>query len=137
MLKFEKSHGGRENYFSVKLKKDMVGDCSTRAIAIATGLDYMEVMKMQFAKGLEMGCMPNNDDIIEAILIEQGFVKNSPKIKKGTKRKKYKLKTFPADSNEVYVVRLAGHIVTVKNGTVMDTWDCREWAAQSYYTKRK
>ena len=40
-MKFIKNHGGRENYYPTKLKKDMAGDCVVRAISIGTKQDYL------------------------------------------------------------------------------------------------
>lgn len=34
-IKYELSHGGRENYFLTGRKKDYVGDCAVRACALA------------------------------------------------------------------------------------------------------
>ena len=44
-IKYEKSYGGRENYFPVGKKKDLVGDCVIRAIALALEMDYMQVLR--------------------------------------------------------------------------------------------
>lgn len=133
-IKFKKSHGGREDYFPTKLKKDRAGDCTTRAIAIATRIDYMTIFKHQFSIGLEIGKMPNSDDVTNIILKRFGWVKKSPFTKRNSK-KKYRLGNLPIEKNKSYIFRLRTHIVAIVDGTMFDTFDCRPWSAQSYYIK--
>ena len=55
MIKYEKSHGGREKYYSVKYKNQDVGDCVIRAIAHGTGLDYKKVYTDLFKLAMDNG----------------------------------------------------------------------------------
>lgn len=131
--KFEKSFGGRENYFQCKLQKDLVGDCAIRAVAHATGHDYMDVMRALFSIGLELGRLPNDDMCVEKYLSKNGFVKFSPL--KTARGKRYKVRNFPADIDKNYVIRTSGHVTAIIKGRHLDTWDCGDSAAQSYYVK--
>tara|TARA_Y100000593_G_C4254834_1_gene309087 strand:- start:485 stop:892 length:408 start_codon:yes stop_codon:yes gene_type:complete len=132
-MKFIKNHGGRENYFPTKLKKDLTSDCVIRAIAIATETDYKEVMTKLFEIGLEVGQMPNNKKCYEIYLNCLGWIKKSP-LKIG--RRKYKVKNvgkFFTGKN--VIIHTTRHLTTLVDGNLNDTWDCREWCANSYYIK--
>ena len=132
-MKFIKNNGGRENYFPVKLKKDMTSDCVIRSIAIATETDYKEVMTELFRIGLEVGQMPNNKKCYEIYLTSLGWVKKSP-LKHGNK--KYKVKSLSAFFvGKNVIIHTCNHLTTLIDGDLNDTWDCREWKANSYYKK--
>ena len=132
-MKFIKNNGGRENYFPVKLKKDMTSDCVIRSIAIATETDYKEVMTELFRIGLEVGQMPNNKKCYEIYLTSLGWVKKSP-LKHGNK--KYKVKSLSAFFvGKNVIIHTCNHLTTLIDGDLNDTWDCREWKANSYYVK--
>lgn len=110
--------GGRHQYFQMKYKKDRVGDCVVRALAIATQEDYNEVRKELWNMSFENGDMPNGKKTYEAFLKKRGFVKEK-------KIKGYCLGQYPISEDEVHVVNLAGHLVCLDRGLVRDTWDCR------------
>tara|TARA_R100000773_G_scaffold44034_1_gene43799 strand:- start:724 stop:1137 length:414 start_codon:yes stop_codon:yes gene_type:complete len=134
-MKFIKNHGGRENYYPTKLKKDLTSDCVIRAIAIATETDYKEVMTKLFEIGLEVGQMPNNKKCYEIYLNHLGWVKKSP-LKKSN-GKKYKVKNISKffTSYKNVIIHTTRHLTTLVDGDLNDTWDCREWCANSYYIK--
>ena len=138
--KFKKSHGGREMLTPVKYKKDLTNDCSVRAITHAFyGVDenqkegYMlgyEVMRDRlFEIAKKMFRMPNDDLVIEKLLNDLGIKKHSPLTHHG--KKKYKIGNFPLKGT--YLIRLSGHITCLKDGVILDTYDCRGWKAQSFY----
>ena len=132
-MRYNKSFGGREKYFSCNLKKDVTNDCIARAIAIATGLDWMLVMEGLFNLGLKMGMMPNDYRVMEAYLLQIGWVKNKP-FRKSNGRK-YKVKDLPIDVNNRYIVRTSRHVTSIVYGEHRDNWNCGAWSANSYYTK--
>ena len=132
-MKFKKDHGGRENYFPTKLKKDLTSDCVFRAIAIATNTDYLEVWKALFMIGMEIGHIPNEERTYELYLKSKGWVKKSP-FRKSNGRK-YKLKNLPIKSNESYIFLTSNHLTAIVNGVHRDTWNCGPWCANSYYVK--
>ena len=120
--------GGRHKYFQMKYKKDRVGDCVIRALAIATGEDYNSVRNELWNTSLKNGDMPNSKLTYESFLIKRGFVKEK-------KIKGYCLGQYPISHNDVYVVRLANHLVCLDKGLVRDIWDCR--GKSPYNTWRK
>ena len=132
-MKFIKNYGGRENYYPIKLKKDMTNDCVVRAISIATEIDYKEVMSELFRIGLEIGQMPNNKKCYEVYLTSLGWIRKSP-LKHGNK--KYKVKSIGQFfEGENVIIHTCKHLTVLVDGDLNDTWDCREWKANSYYIK--
>lgn len=132
---FKKSHGGRENYTSVRYKKDLTNDCAIRAIAHFLGggveEDYKWIRNDLFNLASKMWRMPNDDDVIEAYMVKRGFTRFSPL--KTKNNKKYKIGNFPLGGS--VLIRCSGHWTCLKDGVILDTWDCRDLAAQSFYKR--
>ena len=130
-IKFKKSHGGREKYYSVKYRSQLVGDCSIRAIAHGTGLDYKKVYTDLFKLAMENGCMPNSKQNYEGYLFSMGWKKNSP-MKNGSNKK---LRLHSYEDQGTYIILTRRHLPCIKDGVLYDSWDCRPWCGNSYYTK--
>ena len=132
-MKFIKNHGGRENYYPTKLKKDRAGDCVVRAISIATEKDYLVVRDGLFEVSKEIGFMPNDTETYRLYLQRNGWLRYSP-LKNG--RRKYKVKNVGRFFKGINVIiHTSHHLTTLIDGDLNDTWDCREWCANSYYIK--
>ena len=131
-MDYIKSFGGRDYYFSCKTKKDRAGDCVARAISIACEMDWLEVMKDLFALGLTMGRMPNEYQVMERYLTDNGWVKKSP-LRKSNGRK-YKVNEFPIDVTNVIIITNK-HVTALVKGVHYDSWNCGNWCANSYYVK--
>jgi len=132
-MKFIKNHGGRERYYPTKLKKDMAGDCVVRAIAIATEQDYLVVRNSLFHVAKEIGFMPNDKKTYRLYLKRIGWIRNSP-LKNGNK--KYKVKSIAKFfQGQNVIIHTCHHLTTLVDGDLNDTWDCRDWKANSYYVK--
>tara|TARA_R100000700_G_C3152643_1_gene130865 strand:+ start:380 stop:787 length:408 start_codon:yes stop_codon:yes gene_type:complete len=134
-MKYIENHGGREKYYPTKLKKDRAGDCVVRAIAIATEQDYLEVRDGLFEVAKEIGFMPNDTKTYRLYLERKGWTRKSP-LKNG--KKKYKVKNIAKFfQGENVIIHTCHHLTTLIDGNLNDTWDCREWKANSYYTKEQ
>ena len=132
-MKFIKNHGGRENYYPTKLKKDRAGDCVVRAIAIATEQDYLVVRDGLFEVAKEIGFMPSDNKTFQLYLERIGWIRKSP-LKHGNK--KYKLKNVGKFfTNQNVIIITSGHLTSLVDGDLNDTWDCRNWKANSYWVK--
>ena len=129
-MRFIKNHGGREKYFPTNLKKDRTNDCVIRAISIATEIDYLKVRDALFDIAKEQGRMPNDKTVYETYLESLGWVKKSPM--KNRYNKKYRLGRIKIDRA---IFKTTRHLSAVVDGNLNDTWDCREWCANSYYIK--
>lgn len=133
-MKYIENHGGREKYHPTKLKKDRAGDCVVRAIAIATERDWVEVRDELFDLAKEIGFMPNDTTCYRLYLKRIGWVKHSP-MKKG--KRKYKVKNmakFFKDEN--VVIHTSHHLTALVKGNLNDTWNCGDWCANTYWTKK-
>lgn len=117
-LEFVYNDGGREKYF----KSKSVGDCVTRAVAIATNQDYKEVY-----------------DKIKKIV---GYTPRNGIKKKDTRKVMERfgfnwvscmgigtgctthLRYGDIPTDRTIICNVTSHIVCVKNGVVNDTFDC-------------
>ena len=133
-MKYEFNCGGRHKYFNCRcqLKKYAEGDCTIRAISIATGTDYKIVWDSLMDSAKKTGYMPNSRENCELFLDSIGWKRQKP-FRKG--RKKYKLKNVPNSKTKNYIFHTSRHWTAVVSNVVQDTWDCREWCANSYWTK--
>jgi len=126
---FVKSDGGlKETKFKSKRKR---GDCIVRAITIALNLPYEVVFKSLCDLAKETGFFPNDDETYGLYLKQNGWIKNKPQRVDGG------LKTLERFNSEgiTAIVNTRSHLVCVSNGKIYDTWDCKFYCANSYYTK--
>lgn len=130
-MEFIKSFGGRENYMPCKLKKDRTSDCVVRAIAHALGQDYKSTFQELLNLSWELLELPNEEKCYEVYLEKKGWVKNKP-MRNSRNRK---LRVFQYPKNGTYIVHTSGHLTCVKDGKLLDSWNCQKWCANSYYTK--
>ena len=129
-MKFIKNHGGRENYYPTKLKKDRTGDCVVRAIAIATEQDYLVVRDDLFEVAKKQGRMPNDKNVWGTYLVDLGWVRRTPM--KNRHNRKYKLGNIKIDKA---IFKTSKHLAAIIDGNLNDTWDCRNWKANSYWVE--
>lgn len=123
--------GGRSQYF-----KGTTGDCVTRAIAIATGIDYRKVYDLvnSYSKNDEIdshartGVAP---DLVYKIMADLGW-KWVPTMYFG-KGCKVHLKEDELPKNKTMILRLSKHLTTVINGVIHDTYDCSRNSTRCVY----
>lgn len=98
-----------------------VGDCSIRAVSKALDVDWETAYVMVCANGFGMGDMPSSDSVWGAVLRQNGFYRQSipdscPNC--------YTVEDFCRDNPKgVFVVGFGGHVATVKDGNLYDSWD--------------
>lgn len=121
-------------YLNLHPKGKKVGDCAKRAIAGATGIDYMEVSRqLNRAKKITHCAAFNERKNIKYYLLE---VLHTTELKfpavKGASRMNGKRfsQVFPDGR---YVLNMAGHLSCCVNGVIYDTWDCTEKCVYSAY----
>ena len=138
-MEFVYNDGGRSKYF----KATNVGDCVTRAICNATGLDYLQVYNRlkELAKG-------------ESVKNHRGHRKSSVRdgVFKETWKKyldeigwKHVITTYIGQEekvhlnedelpkNQVMIVQVSKHLTCVKNGVLYDTYDCTRGGNRMVY----
>ena len=119
--------------FNINPKGKKTGDCVVRAIAVALDRDYVEVYTELFELSLKTGYILNDKRVEEKFLALNGFIKHKqPKKADG---KKYLIGELDRICRKsVVVVSCAHHLTVVKNGVLLDTWDCRGKCISNYYT---
>ena len=101
-----------------------VGDCSVRAIAAALGVDWETAYDLIADAGYQMGDMPSSDSVFGAVLRQNGFYRA---IIPNTCPICYTAADFAMDNPVgVFVLGFGGHVATVKNGLLYDSWDSSE-----------
>ena len=98
-----------------------VGDCAVRAAAKALGISWEEAYTKLTANGFLMGELPNNDLVLGSVLRQNGFTRE---IIPNTCPECYTVADFCRDNpSGTYVVKSDGHVATVVDGTLFDSWD--------------
>lgn len=98
-----------------------VGDCAVRAIAAALGTDWETAYDLIAEAGYNMADMPSSDSVSGAVLRQHGFYRavipnECPNC--------YTAEDFAVDNPVgIFVLGFGGHIATVKDGYIYDSWD--------------
>ena len=142
-MEFNFNDGGRSKYF-----KGQTGDCVTRAIAIATGVDYLEVYKAlnNLAKSERIGKRKKKisnsrtgvyRQTAEKYLESLGWKwKSCMEIGKGCQ---VHLRESELPKGRI-ICRLTRHFTCVVDGVINDTYDCsreENRCVYGYYYKEK
>lgn len=110
-----------------------VGDCSIRAIAKALGISWEEAYEEVTTAGYRMADMPSSDSVWGAVLRANGFYRQGLP---NTCPDCYTAEKFCRDNPVgVYVLGFGGHVATVKNGVLYDSWDSSQEIPQYFWTK--
>lgn len=110
-----------------------VTDCTIRAITIAEDSDWDTVAAHTFSKAHAMKEMPDSNKVWSAYLSELGYKRHTLP---DTCPECYTVADFAADHPDgTYIVCCDGHVVTVKDGAIMDTFDSGDYTAIYYWIK--
>lgn len=108
-------------YFNPNPAGRKVGDCSVRAVAAALGVSWEDAYSMVTANGFQMGDMPSSDSVWGSVLRQHGFYRYAIPNKCPDC---YTAEDFAADHPKgVYVLGFGGHVATVIDGVLYDSWD--------------
>ena len=98
-----------------------VGDCAVRAIAKALDLDWETAFARIAANAYAMGDMPSSDSVWGALLRQNGFYRQAIP---NTCPDCYTAEDFARDNpNGTFVLGFGGHVATVQDGDLYDSWD--------------
>lgn len=98
-----------------------VGDCAVRAVSKALNTSWEDAYTLITINGYYMGDMPSSDSVWGSVLRQHGFYRRSipdacPEC--------YTVAEFAKDNpHGTFVLGIGGHVVTVKDGNVFDSWD--------------
>ena len=110
-----------------------VGDCAVRAISAALNLTWEQAFSTLAFNGYMMGDLPNADSVWGATLRQNGFVREAIP---NTCPDCYTAAQFAEDHpSGTYVLGFGGHVATVKDGKLMDSWDSSNEIPIYYWRK--
>lgn len=108
-------------YYNPNPAGRMVGDCSVRAVSAALDVSWDEAFDMVADMAKEMCDMPSSDAVWGALLRKHGFVRS---VIPSRCPDCYTIGDFTEDFPfGTYVLGTGGHVVTVRDGVAMDTYD--------------
>ena len=98
-----------------------VGDCAVRAVAKALNTDWETAYTLMSDAGYAMGDMPSADSVWGATLRQHGFYR---KAISDSCPDCYTAEDFCRDNPiGTFVLGFGGHVATVKNGNLYDSWN--------------
>ncbi len=110
-----------------------VGDCAVRAVSVALGIDWETAYDMIADAGYRMGDMPSSDSVWGAVLRQNGFYRRAVPNKCPDC---YTAADFARDHpHGTYVLGFGGHVATVKDGDLYDSWDSSKQIPVYYWFK--
>lgn len=112
-----------------------VGDCSVRAIAKALKTDWETAYTMIALNGYNMGDMPSSDSVWGAVLRQNNFYR---KAVPNTCPDCYTVNDFCRDHPYgTFVLGFGGHVATVVDGDLYDSWDSSDELPQYYWYRKE
>ena len=115
------------------------GDCTDRAISLATGIRWEVVVLTEALWIVKYGrkCCDGKDT--DSLLQEFGnWVKHPmPKHQDGTKYQIWELASELKKEKNPVIVSCANHLTVIKGGKIWDTWNCGWKCVGNYWTLRE
>ena len=120
-------------YFNPNPVGRMVGDCSIRAIAKALDISWEDAYAKVAANGFRIGDMPSSNSVWGSVLRQNGFYRKSlPDLCPDC----YTAEDFCKDNpTGVYVLGFGGHVATIVDGVLYDSWDSSKEIPQYFWSK--
>ena len=112
-----------------------VGDCAVRAVSLALNMSWDDAHELLSYNARLMGDMPSSDSVWGATLRQNGF---NRKAISNSCPDCYTAEDFAADHPEgTYVLGFGGHVSTVIDGDIYDSWNSSDLVPQFYWYKRR
>lgn len=112
-----------------------VGDCAVRAISKALKIDWETAYIAIIMNGFSMGDMPSSDSVWGATLRQNGFYR---KAIPNTCPDCYTAEDFAKDHpHGTYVLGFGGHVATIVDGDLYDSWDSSQEIPQFYWYEQE
>lgn len=110
-----------------------VADCSVRAVAAALNVSWENAYIRLTLNGIQMGDIIASDNVWGSVLRQNGFYKD---IIPNTCPDCYTAEDFCKDNPEgIFVLGFGGHVATVVNGDLLDSWDSSKCVPIYYWYK--
>jgi len=111
-----------------------VGDCSVRAISVALDVDWETAYAMIVKTGFLMNDMPSSNSVWGSVLRTHGYYRH---VIPNSCPDCYTINDFAEDHPKgVFVVCTGNHVVTIKDGFIMDSWDSSNEIVQFYWSRK-
>lgn len=126
------------NYFIKKNVNPLgksTGDCVIRSFVIASGFTWDYIFMDLCVIGLNKKCMLNDKEAYQQWLKDHGYIYTGISNKKGSKRPTV-LEFCKQHKENTYVLVLANHLVTCRDGKYIDSWDCGNKCLYGYWKKQ-
>lgn len=120
-------------YFNNNPEKNIVGDCTVRAIATVTHQSWIRTHKDLCALSAELFDMPSSNHVWSTYLKRKGFKHH---LVPNYCPDCYRVIDFCKENPEgEYLLSTGSHVVAVVNGNYLDTWDSGDETVESYWRK--
>lgn len=121
-------------YYNPNPMQRNVGDCSVRAVAKALDTDWETAYIRIMVNGYSMCDMPSSDSVWSAVLRQNGFYRDAIP---DTCPDCYTAEEFCKDHPEgTFVLAFGGHVATVVDGDLYDTWDSSNEIPQYFWYRK-
>lgn len=112
-----------------------VGDCAVRAVAAALDVDWETAYDLITETGYQMADMPSSDAVWGAVLRQHGFYRYAVP---NTCPDCYTAEDFAKEHPRgIYTLGFGGHVATIRDGRLMDSWDSTQLIPQFYWVKKE
>jgi len=120
-------------YHNANPKGKKTTDCVIRALTVAIGIPYEQVLKELYETQLKTGYCLLDKHCFERVLDAHGFIKvKQPKKWDGTK---YLVREIDSLTGKRCVISMANHLTAAIDGSIHDIWDCRRKTIGNYWVK--
>lgn len=121
--------------YNANPKGRKTSDCVIRALTMASGKPYETILQELTAISLKTGYFLNDKHNYEKWLESNGFTKmKQPRDVYGYKYTISQIRLLCNASS--IVISCAHHLTCVKDGVLIDTWNCGNKTIGNYYVKR-
>lgn len=111
-----------------------VGDCAVRAVSVALDIDWESAFDLIADAARSMGDMPSSDSVWGAVLRQHGFYRSAIP---NSCPDCYTAWDFCRDHPRgIYVLGFGGHVATIVDGTLYDSWDSSQLLPQFVWYRR-
>ncbi len=114
--------------------KKSTGDCAVRAISVALDIDWYEAFDLLTEEARSMCDMPSADSVWGTVLRNHGFTRY---ILPNSCPDCYSAEDFCQDHPVgIYTLAFGGHVATVRDGVLFDSWDSSTETPLYYFYHR-
>lgn len=111
-----------------------IGDCAVRAISVALDVSWDQAFDILTREARKMCDMPSADAVWGSVLTNRGFTRS---VVAHPHPNFYSAEDFCYDHpTGIYVLAFGGHVATVRDGVLFDSWDSSAEVPLYYFYHR-